>query len=389
MALTTDLFEPSRYAHVRRPLEDASHLPVWCYTSKSFYRREITEVFRKVWNFLGRADHIPNPGDYFTAEVAGVPLIVLRDRNGMLRAFANTCRHRGARLLQGTGHCPGRVRCPYHSWTYGLDGRLIGAPGMKGARNFNTSDFPLLPVRLETWGGFVFVNFDSDSENLLDYLGDLPKLLQSYEFDNMVCVRRKTYDVQCNWKLVTENSMEDYHTATVHRSTIGPQKITIETGAGNWEAGHLETEKSVATLPDELEAFPWIPTLSGKARTGTYFVLIYPSTTFACSQDGMFWLEVYPRGVAQTEVVVGHAFPEAVTKRRDFEAVVQKYYDRCDISIPEDNHIAEQQQLGLESPLAEPGRVSPNEVIVHSFANWLMDRMLDDHFDASHVAASD
>lgn len=378
MAATADLFHPSHYAEVRRPIQDASHLPPWCYTSGEFYRRETERIFHKVWNFLGRADHIPNPGDYFTVDLAGVPLIVMRDRERNLWAYANTCRHRGTRLLHGTGHCSGHFSCPYHSWTYGLDGRLVGAPGMQGIHGFKSTDFHLMPVRLDTWDGFVFVNFDPHAESLASYLGELPEFLRSYDLKNLICVRRKSCEVACNWKLLTGNSMEDYHTATVHRSSIGVQKITSETGVGNWEAGHFETDKSIATLPREDEAFPWIPTLSGRAKTGTYFVLIYPCTTFACNQDGVFWLELYPRGPARTDVVVGHAFPRSTVELPNFNKVVQKYYMRCDISIPEDNRIAEQQHLGLDSPLARPGRVSLNEVVVHSFANWVLEKVLAD-----------
>jgi phenylpropionate dioxygenase-like ring-hydroxylating dioxygenase large terminal subunit len=378
MVPASEPFDPRHFSRVRRPLPEASHLPAWCYTSDEFYRRETERVFRKAWNFLGRADRIAKPGDYFTAEIAGVPLFVLRDRAGRLRAYANSCRHRGARLLSGDGHCTGSITCPYHSWTYDLDGRLKSAPGMQGIKGFDPAGTPLIEVRLETWGGFIFVTFDPAAENLTSYLGTLPELLAPYDFERMICTRRKVYDVACNWKLITENSMEEYHTATVHRASIGAQTIEWERPVGNWEAGYCESDKSIATLPGETEALPWIPTLSGKSKTGTFFVLIYPCTTLACNQDGAFWLELYPRGSARTEVVLGHCFPRSTTERLDFEKIVQKYYGRCDTSIPEDNHIAEQQQLGLDSPLAQPGRVSMYEAVVHSFANWIIDRVLDD-----------
>src|SRR5438270_7709088 len=113
MLAETDLFDPRHYEGVRRPLLDAETLPAWCYTSPAFYRREVERIFRKVWNFLGAADQIPNPGDYFTVTFAGVPIIVLRDGAGQLRAFANSCRHRGSELLSGSGNCK-LISCPYH-----------------------------------------------------------------------------------------------------------------------------------------------------------------------------------------------------------------------------------------------------------------------------------
>jgi len=121
MISETELFDPRHYKAVRRPLLDAETMPTWCYTSDAFYRREVDRIFRKVWNFLGAADQIPRPGDYFTVTFAGVPVIILRDEDGELRAFANSCRHRGSALLDGSGNCK-RIVCPYHSWNYRLDG---------------------------------------------------------------------------------------------------------------------------------------------------------------------------------------------------------------------------------------------------------------------------
>ena len=173
----------------------------------------------KVWNFIGRADRIPNAGDYFTIEFAGVPVIVMRGSDGEVRAFANTCRHRGALLLEGEGNCRA-IRCPYHSWTYDIDGKLIVAPEMDATSGFDPAEWHLTPIRLESWAGFIFINFDDTAPPLMQYLGDLPQKLASYRFEDMVCVRRKEYVLDCNWKIYVENAMEAYHIATVHRSTL-------------------------------------------------------------------------------------------------------------------------------------------------------------------------
>ena len=377
------IFHASHYAAVRKPVEEASHLPAWCYTSESFYQREVETVFRKEWIFLGRADHIPNPGDYFTVEHTGVPLIILRDRNGELRGFANTCRHRGAKLLEGEGHCASHIVCPYHSWSFALDGRLVAAPGMQGIKNFDIKEYGLVPVRLETWGGFLFINFDDRAPGLTPYLGDLTTILQSYDFSNMICTRRKSYELGCNWKLPVENGMEDYHTATVHRKSIGAQTIKVLKGEGNWEIGFFESDRSIGTLPAETARLPWISSLDGRAKRGTHFVLIYPCGKIACTQDGIFWSQAYPRGPARTDLIVGFAYPRSSVAEPDFDRIVSRYYHRCDVSIPEDNNIAEVQQRGLESPLAQPSRVSLQEPIVNYFANWVLDRALIDPREGS------
>ena len=122
MIADAEMFDPRHYAAVRKPLLEAETLPPWCYTSAAFYAREVERIWKKVWNFLGSAEHIPHAGDYCTLTFAGVPLIVLRDRKGELRAFVNSCRHRGSALLQGEGNCQSIV-CPYHSWTDELNGK--------------------------------------------------------------------------------------------------------------------------------------------------------------------------------------------------------------------------------------------------------------------------
>ena len=156
--MTDGLFDPARYAAVRRPLLEAETLPPWCYTSEAFYKREVERIFLKVWNFIGRADRIPNPGDYFAFEFVGVPVVVVRDKQGVIRAFVNSCTHRGTKIMGGDGSCAA-LRCPYHSWTFALDGRLMGAPEMDDTVGFDKADYHLRPIRIDIWDGFLFINF--------------------------------------------------------------------------------------------------------------------------------------------------------------------------------------------------------------------------------------
>ena len=371
------LFHPETYAAVRRPLLESSTLPPQCYTSPEFYKREVQTIFMKVWNFIGRDDRIPNAGDYFTIEFAGVPVIVVRGSTGSVHAFANTCRHRGALLAQGEGNCRA-FRCPYHSWAYDIDGALIAAPQMELTRNFDPAEWHLTPVRLERWAGFMFLNFDQNAEPLMQYLGDLPKKLASYRFEDMVCVRRKEYELACNWKIYVENAMEAYHISTVHRSTLSRQKgkpSEAQPADGEYCALFKEHTGSRALLSGET-GFPEMDHLQGLAAQGSWYPLLYPSTMFGCTYDCMWWLELHPMGPDKTRLIVGSSFPRAVTERADFEEVVERYYKRWDISIPEDNHISELQQRGLSSPFAKPGRLAQVEPLVHTFGNWVLDRVL-------------
>lgn len=376
--MTPDIFAPSLYARVRRPEMEAETLPPWCYTSPEFYKREVERIFLKAWNFVGRTEYVPNPGDHFTLDFVGVPLIVVRDAGGRVRAFANTCRHRGTILVEGAGNCRA-FKCPYHSWVYSLEGALLSAPGMEQTKDFDPAHYPLLPLRLETWAGFLFVNFDPDGGSLREHLGDLPEKLASYGFGDMVCVRRKEYDLACNWKIYVENAMEALHVATVHRKTISRQRRTIEPtepAKGQYCALFARHPGSRALLEGET-GFPPIATLTGKAAEGTWYPLIYPSTMLGCARDCMWWLELHPQGPARTRLIVGSCFPRTTVERPDFEEVVARYYKRWDISIPEDNEVSEWQQRGVGSPLSRPGRFSYQEPLVHTIDNWVLDRVLD------------
>ena len=371
------IFSPQRYDGVRRPLAEAETMPPWCYTSPAFYRREVERIFTKVWNFVGREDRIPKPGDYFTLEFVGIPLVVVRDGAGSVRAFANTCRHRGSLVAQGEGNCRA-FKCPYHSWVYGLTGELLSAPEMEETKGFDARNYGLIPLRLELWAGFLFVNFDDKAPPLSQHLGNLPAVLASHRFEEMVCVRRKEYDLACNWKIYVENAMEAYHVPTVHRSTLQRQKgdvPEVEAAEGQWVGLFKEHQGSRALLTGD-EGFPPIPTLAGKMARGSLYPLIYPSTMFGCTIDCMWWLELHPRGPDRTHLVVGSCFPEAVVARPDFGALVGSYYKRWDISIPEDNAVSELQQRGLASPLARPGRFAHLEPLVRDIDNWVLDRVL-------------
>ena len=373
----TNIFDAARYQAVRRPLLEAETLPPDCYTSETFYRREVETIFLKVWNFIGREDRVPNAGDYVAFEFVGVPVVVVRDRDGKVRAFANSCRHRGAKVMQGEGNCT-VMTCPYHSWTYALDGRLIGAMEMDETAGFERKKFGLVELRLETWAGFLFLNFDRDAAPLADWLGDLPDVLASYNLADMATTRRVEYDLACNWKIYVENAMESYHVPTVHQQTIQKQKRDHNPPIqANGEYCGLFTrhEGSRALLPGA-KGFPYIPTLEGLAAQGTYYVLINPSTMFGLTYDCMWWLELHPISAGRTRLIVGSCFPKDTVARRDFDELVGNYYERWNKSIVEDNEISDIQQIGISSPFVMPGRFSYMEPLVHTIDNWVLDRVL-------------
>jgi phenylpropionate dioxygenase-like ring-hydroxylating dioxygenase large terminal subunit len=194
----------------------------------------------------------------------------------------------------------------------------------------------------------------------------------------MVCVRRKEYDLACNWKEYVENAMEAYHVHTVHKLTLQRQKgdePDVVPANGEYMALYKQHEGSRALLTGDT-GFPPIENLTGKAAKGSYYPLINPSTMFGCTIDCMWWLELHPQGPLRTKLIVGSCFPRKTTERPDFPLVVGNYYKRWDISIPEDNVASELQQRGLMSPYYRPGRYSHLEPLVHTFGNWVIDRVV-------------
>ena len=374
------MFDPQTYDAIRKPAVEATTLPPHCYSSPEFYRAEVDHMFMKVWNFIGRADRIPKTGDHFSLDYVGVPIIVIRDRDGSVKAFANTCRHRGARLIDGEmldGIATTRgLKCPYHGWVYGLAGELKGCPGMEQTVGFDKSQYGLVPVRLETWGGFMFINFDNGAKPLLEQLGDLPEQYAAYDCENLRVTRIKVHEVDCNWKIHIENAMEEYHLPSVHGSTLN--LLDFEhfdvPAKGGWMAIREKHEGTRALLEeDRKHAFPMIPGIHGHAAEGTNYVCLNPSTMLGMTIDCVWYIELHPLGPTRTRVVVGSCFPKATVERADFAEKAAYYYKRWDKSIAEDNEIARVQQSGMSSPLARPGRLSSHEYLIPKLGTWWID----------------
>jgi phenylpropionate dioxygenase-like ring-hydroxylating dioxygenase large terminal subunit len=382
MGLPQNLFDPRHYAATRRDVLEAETLPPWCYASDAFYRGEVERIFMKTWNFVGHAGRIPNTGDYATLDYAGTAVILVRDRDGTPRAFANTCRHRGAAIVEGSGNCRA-FKCPYHGWVYALDGTLTGAPEMDATPGFEKARYGLIPIKLECLGQYMFINFDPASGPLARHLGDLPQVLAPYALDSQVLVRRTEYDVACNWKVYVENFMDYYHTPTVHQKSLAAGNLSVyhrtpptaERGTGESMMLYVKHEGSAALLPGAV-GLPAMSTLNGRSKEGSTFACVFPSALLAQTKDCVWHVEIHPRGPGQIRLAVGACFlPEAIA-RPDFEEKLKAYYERWDVSVDEDNVVNELQQRGVTSPLAIAGRVSNFEILSHMHRNWVLDQVI-------------
>ena len=211
----TSMDIPVDALHIESDIARAWSLPAQFYTDTSIFELEKERIFARTWQVVGHGNQLRNTGDFFTAELQGEPLLLVRDASGELRGFYNVCRHRAGPPAEGCGSRK-LFRCEYHGWTYGLDGNLISATEVDGMQDFRPEDFALKPVRAEEWFNLIFVNLDPNAEPLLKSLGELPKQAQRFGFQQMKLFQRRSYDMQCNWKTYVDNYLEGYHLPSVH-----------------------------------------------------------------------------------------------------------------------------------------------------------------------------
>jgi len=375
--MTTTIFSPQHYEGTRRPLHQASPLPGWCYVSPEWYERELETIFRKDWLCVGRVEQIPKPGDFFSVEMIGQPLIVVRDEAAHIRVHSAVCRHRAAVITESAGHCRAFV-CPYHNWTYSLSGKLVSTPGephpMAGAEGFACADFGLSAVRAETWAGFIFINLDEKARPLLSWLGDLPEFLAEYELDSMQWQHRDTYEVGCNWKVWLENALEPYHANFVHRKHMvpgKPQSWVYEKTRGPWEA-KFSKESLVAYT-----GLPTLSTVSAQKAAGLFHLWVQPSVQIILTSTYMKFRQYLPEGPEKLRLHENWTFPRQTVESPQFGNLVdQPYYRKFAEIIQEDVAINHKVQKGLRSGAYRPGRYSLDEYILHRLANRVLDRVI-------------
>ena len=373
-----DLFNQETYEGVRRPLREAETLPPECYLSSEFYKREVENIFMKSWNCVGREDFIKNPGNYFTQSLVGVSMIIMRGHDNKNRAFINACRHRGTPLLEDKGQCV-HISCPYHGWTYNTDGGLRTFNAMDEALNLDPKDFGLVEVKLDTWSGFIFINFDPDCDSLQNFIGNLGEHTDSYHWEDMVTVGHREMTIETNWKSYVENSMEPIHLPLVHKKSIGQ---VFGDGKASWKFYHGNpgefsimntiTDRSRAVLRGD-EGFDRLPNLSGTAALGAQYIHVNPCMTIGGDLDCMWFKNMVPEGPHKVRNIAAFCFPKSALERPDYDRILANYMKRFYMVIDEDNDIAEAQFSGLKNPFTKTGRFSHYEENVHQFDNWVID----------------
>ncbi len=238
-------------ASVRRPFRGARLLPGRAYHEPAIYEWERTNVLAVDWVIVGRASEAGDPGTYFVTELDGESIVVVRGRDGELRAFYNVCRHRGTAVVEEPCGTAVRFQCPYHAWIYDLEGKLVRAKHTEDLDDFSPAEYSLAPIRLEAWQGFVFLNLNADAAPLADQLGDLPDHVARFDFAALRPARTIEYDVAANWKFIAENYSECYHCPGLHPqlNKLTPYDIGVEYETnGAWQGGWMEFSDGVETM---------------------------------------------------------------------------------------------------------------------------------------------
>jgi choline monooxygenase len=331
------------------PLEKASTIPAPWYFDSRVAELEKASVFGATWQVVGRLDQVQKNGDFFTAEVTGEPLVVARGDDGELRAFYNVCRHHAAAVVTEAQGCAKQFRCPYHGWTYGNDGALKGMVEFEGVCNFDRAKNGLVPVRVDIWENFVFVNLDGRAMPLKDFLGEVPALVTPLKLrEKLHYFDRRIYKLNCNWKVYVDNYLDGgYHVPHAHKglsSVIEYTKYTIENFArACLQASPLSSEGAAEAA-------------IGNTRQGRAFYLwVYPNFMINAYEGVMDTNLVLPLGVDKCAVVFDYYFADVsgATEKHHKEsiAVSEKVQD-------EDMAICDAVQRGLGSRAYIAGRLS-------------------------------
>lgn len=343
-------------------------LPQKYYTADETFALEKERIFRGYWMCLGHQSRIPNAGDYFVQSPLGESLIVVRDKQGGVRAFYNVCRHRGTRICeQAEGRFSGSIQCSYHAWTYGLDGSLIGAPFMKELKDFRWEDFPLRAAPVHLWEGFIFVNLG---------LGAVPPFEETYapligrlgrwNMGGLKSHQRIAYDVKSNWKYIFQNFNECYHCPTIHPLlnkftdyTSGTNDLT----EGPFLGGFMDITNESMTVTGRTCALP-LGDLGPDSKRGYYYSIL-PNLLLNLHPDYVMFHLLFPDAPGHSTIVSEWLFNPAAFDLPDFRP--QEAVDFWHETNLQDWHVCELGQLGVQSQAYSPGWYTPRESLLAAF----------------------
>jgi glycine betaine catabolism A len=375
--VAVDLNIQNALNRTRGPFAEARTLPAAVYTADDIFRIEQRDLFNRQWLCVGRAADIPQTGDYFVKDLGVESVIVMRSADGDIRAFHNVCRHRGSRLLdvpQGRGLA--RILCPYHAWSYNLDGSMQNAPQMP--ETFSKADHGLTKVRSALYEGFIFINLDDAAPSLASHLSDMPDLARFHMAD-LVCGKHIEYEVAANWKFICENYSECYHCAGAHPQLfklcdlIARHERRMEIGKC-FNGGPMKLRDGIATMSMSGKAsLPTIPGLTHDDTRYVHYYVVYPNVLLSPHPDYVLVHTAWPVSPGRTKIICEWLFSQEAVSAQAFDpSDVVEFWD---VTNRQDWALCERAQRGASSRGFLPGPYQPTEDCVHTFDQWYANQL--------------
>jgi phenylpropionate dioxygenase-like ring-hydroxylating dioxygenase large terminal subunit len=385
------------------PLARARTLPAAAYTSEEFFDWEVEHLLRGGWQCLAHVSQIPQPGDFLNLDLLGEPLIVVRDKDLAVRVLSRVCPHRAMDIMPVgfgyDGHGPAEAKpdnpgcghtriflCPYHAWTFELDGRLKACPEMQEAQDFSRDEFALKPFRSEVWQGFVFVNLGGAAPPLAGGLGEMAVDAGNYHLAEMQLVIAREWDCPFNWKTLVENFMESYHHLGIHHKTLQPMMPARDTWAEkerrHYVRAHLPYKDAVraeyrafAARGDFSENLPPLADLGDEQLSEWGLFLITPTFLLAAAPDRVIWYRLQPLGPNRLKLLTTVLVAPEVAARPDFPRLRDKVAQQLVQFHLEDMEVCTAVQRGLYASGWQQGRLSHLEMTVWLFHRYLAARL--------------
>ncbi|HET8953058.1 MAG TPA: aromatic ring-hydroxylating dioxygenase subunit alpha [Solirubrobacteraceae bacterium] len=361
------------------PLERATQLPPRSFTDPGVLAWELQHVFRRGWIGACHIDQLAGRGRYVMIELGGESVLVVADEDGLPRAFVNSCRHRGSRIVDSPEGTVRRLQCPYHAWAYGFDGTLRNAPFTEGLEDFDRACFGLKPVRLAVVEGLVLLDLSGEAPSPAEHVGDLREHLAHHRLQDLRRGARIVYEVEANWKLIAENYSECLHCPGVHPELnrlshyLSGESVT---GPGAWCGGSMTLSGDAETMAREggINHRPPIRGLSETDLRSVYYYLLFPNVLVSLHPDYVMLHTLWPRAADRTEVVCEWYFERATMVADAFDP--QDAVDFWDQVNREDWDICALNHRGLRNRDASAGRYTIQEGDVHGFDVMVAGRYL-------------
>jgi phenylpropionate dioxygenase-like ring-hydroxylating dioxygenase large terminal subunit len=357
------------------PLPTATLDPRW-YVDPAHYDREVERIFRREWLCVAREDQVARPGHYLAFDLLGEPLVAVRGHDGVLRVLSRVCRHRSMAVVERGAGRRRSFQCPYHLWTYALDGHLVGAPEMEHTAGFDRDACRLPSLRVEIWEGFVFASFDPDAAPLAPRLAGLQRAIAPYRPAAMRTTEPLDYQHDWNWKVMVENFVESYHHAGVHPDTLQPMVPASGTFAEDAASDAYAVLHNPTQQRTPLPAvFPPTPGLADAQRAEFVVGAVFPFLLFSVQHDALIWYRLEPQAVDRFALSIHLCVPPEAVDAPDHAERVAGVKQFLDAVHQQDIATCQGVQRGLRSRYAAVGPLSHLEKAIAQLARFVLARV--------------